>query len=87
MAQPRKFAGNVLPLNYVDAVAVTPSDDTDLAVAADALWVGVAGNVTVITLESTTTTFTVTAGTLLPIGTSRVKATGTNSTGVVALYL
>jgi len=87
MAQPRKFAGNVLPLNYVDAVAVTPSDSTDLDVAADALWVGGAGNVTVITLGATTTTFTVTAGTLLPVGCTRVTNTNTNSTSIVALYL
>ena len=72
--------------NASSAVAVTPSDTTDLTYVSRWLFVGGAGNVTCIMADGTTVLFTgILAGTLLPIRCSRVKATGTTATLMVAL--
>lgn len=68
------------------AVAVTPSDTVDLTYVSRELYVGGAGNVTAIMADGTTVLFsTVPAGTRLPIRVSRVKATGTTATLMVAI--
>jgi hypothetical protein len=68
------------------AAAVTPSDTTDLGFVSRQLFVGGAGNVTAIMADGTTVLFTgVLAGAFLPIRCSRVKATGTTATNMVAL--
>ena len=76
-------------LNHIAAThaqAVTTSDTVDLTNVSRGLFVGGAGNVVVIMADGTTVTITgVTAGTLLPIRVSRVKATGTTATNMVAL--
>ena len=69
-----------------DAVNVTPSDATVLAPTWGGLFVGGAGNVAVITMEGTTLTFTgVTAGSILPIVVTKVRATGTTATNIVGM--
>lgn len=69
------------------AVAVTPNDANDLAYVAKRLWVGGAGNVTLITLGGDTVEYaSVPAGTYLNVRASRVKATGTTATNIVAEY-
>ncbi|MCF3934197.1 hypothetical protein L1787_12345 [Acuticoccus sp. M5D2P5] len=69
-----------------DAFTVTPSDGTDLATVARGLFVGGAGNVNVVTLGGTTVMFPgVAAGTILPCGVTRVLATDTTATNIVAL--
>jgi hypothetical protein len=68
-----------------DAFAVTPNDSTDLTFIARSLFFGGAGTVSVITLEGTTVSFTIPAGFILPLEVSRVNATGTTATGIVAL--
>lgn len=70
------------------AVAVTPHDDNDLASNAKALYVGGAGAVAVIAAGDTeAVTFAgVPAGTILPVQVKRVLDTGTDATGIVALY-
>lgn len=70
------------------AVAVTPSDDNDLTVRARSLYVGGAGNVSVILTPGTSPVlFTaVPAGTILPLHVSRVRSTGTTATAIVALW-
>ena len=69
-----------------DAAAVTPSDTENFAVVARGLWVGGAGNVTLVTAAGRTVTFSaVAAGTLLPIRCSRVNAALTSATLIVAL--
>lgn len=69
-----------------DAVAVTPSDSTVLTTTRG-LYVGGAGNVTVIMLGGETVTFTaVPAGTLLPVRVTKVKSTSTTATAIVALW-
>jgi hypothetical protein len=66
---------------------VTPSDGAPLTEAAAAMWIGGAGNVSVITLNGQTVTLTsIPAGTLLPIAASWVKATGTTAVAIVALW-
>lgn len=73
------------PASY--AVAVTPSDSVNLAVAARALYVGGAGNVVVVQTDDTTVTFFATpAGLVLPVACKRVNATNTTATNLVALY-
>ena len=74
------------------AYAVTPNDSTDTAYVFRALYVGVAGNVTLTTVGSgnvagADVVFTaVPAGSILPIIGTRVKATGTTATSIVAMF-
>lgn len=65
--------------------AVTPSDTTVLT-GCRGLWIGGAGNVSVIACNDTSAvTLVVPAGTLLPIFVSKVMA-ATTATSIVALY-
>ena len=76
------------------AVAISPSDSTDLPNNTRAIYVGGAGNITCIMAcdvtnsgAGTNVVFTaVPVGTILPICVCRVKATGTTATNLVALY-
>ena len=69
------------------AVAVTASDSTVLPVTR-ALWVGGLGPVAVIFSNDTAavTLAAVPAGTLLPVQVTKVMATGTTATLIIALY-
>ena len=70
-----------------DAAAVTPSNTVDLATVARSLYVGGAGNVSLVTARGTTVTFTaVPAGSILPVRCRRVRVTGTTATAIVALW-
>ncbi len=70
-----------------NAAAVTPSDSVPLGTDARNLFVGGAGNITLITSGGSTVTFTgVLAGTILPVRTNQVKATGTTATNIVAMW-
>lgn len=65
-----------------DAQAVTPSDST--VVSFFGFYVGVTGDVTVITAAGTTVTFTaVPAGQIIPLAVSKVKFTGTTAEDIV----
>jgi hypothetical protein len=71
-----------------NAVAVTPSDSTDLTYTTRALYVGGAGTV-VVNMNSTGSSISfvaVAAGSILPIRVDRVRATGTTATSIVALF-
>jgi hypothetical protein len=69
-----------------NAVAVTPDDDTDLTTAADALYIGTTGDLSVITIGGDTVTFAnVPAGMVLPVSVLRVKATNTTASDIVAI--
>jgi len=60
------------------ALAVTPNDDTNIALNVRGLYVGGAGDVAVIMANGQTVTFVgVAAGSILPIRATRVLATGT----------
>ncbi len=70
-----------------DGAAVVPNDTTDLPIASKRLWVGGAGNVKINTLLGNPLTYTaVPAGTYLQVRASRVFATGTTATNIVAEY-
>ncbi len=67
------------------AVAVTPSDSTDLEYTTRGLYIGVAGNLSVVMAGGDTVIIPVQAG-LHPLSVSRVRATGTTATGIVAVW-
>ncbi len=69
-------------------LAVTPNDSTDLTYSTcRAIYVGGDGNIALVDGAGATVTFTgVTAGSILPVQTARINATGTTATSLVALY-
>lgn len=70
-----------------NALAITPGDATDLAVAPRALFVGQGGDLAVMMLGGETVTFgSCPAGCLLPIRVTRVRATGTTAGRILALW-
>ncbi len=73
---------------YEHAIAVTPHDSTDFAVATRALYIGGVGNVSVETVggESAVIFVAVPAGTTIPIRVTRVNNTGTGATSIVGFY-
>ncbi len=70
-----------------NAVAITPSDSTSLTTSARAIYCGVGGNISVLTVNGQTVTFAnVLAGTILPVRVERVNSTGTTASSLVALF-
>lgn len=69
------------------ATAVTASDSTDLTDVPKALWIDVAGNVSVDPVDGpgTAVVFTVPAGVFDAVRVKRVRATGTTATGIKAI--
>ena len=71
------------------AVAITPSDSTDLAATTNRLYVGGAGALVVRLIGAPTTNVTfgaVPAGTTLDIRVVRVLSSGTGASSIVGLY-
>jgi hypothetical protein len=74
------------------AVAVTPDDNTDLTkpsgvIGTKYLYVGVSGDVVVVTSGGDTATLkALSAGVFHPIQVKRVKSTGTTATSILAVY-
>lgn len=69
------------------AFAITPSDSADLAQGAIALYIGGEGNIKLTTSLGQTVTFVnVGSGSVLPVRTKRVYASGTDATNIVGLY-
>lgn len=67
------------------AAAVTPSDTTEIF--ANAIYVGGAGNVSIVTEGGDTVTFNgVPAGTTLVIRATKVRSTSTTATNIVRLW-
>ena len=69
-----------------NAAAVTPHDDNDLSYVTRGIMVGVAGNIVVNMQGGQTTTIAVIPGTIYPLRVTRVKATSTTATGIVAIW-
>ncbi|RAH96532.1 hypothetical protein DLJ53_31975 [Acuticoccus sediminis] len=70
----------------VDAFPITPNDTTDLTQAVRAIYVGNGGDVNLITASGSTVTFPAVGGSMvLPVATTRVRATGTTASGIVGL--
>ena len=68
------------------AVAIVPNDATPLANVTRAIYIGGAGNLSVVMLSGDIVTFSgVQAGMIYPLRASRVRATGTTATGIVGL--
>jgi hypothetical protein len=71
---------------YRDAVSITPSDSTIIPVPR-AVYVGGAGHLEVVMYGGTTVIFkSVPAGTTLEIYVTKIKATNTTATLILALY-
>jgi len=70
----------------MDAFAITPNDSTNLTQTVRAIYVGGAGDVSLITAGGSTVTFSgITGSMVLPVTTTRVRASGTTATGIVGL--
>lgn len=71
---------------YSEATVVTPSDTVDFAEVPRGIYVGATGNIAVV-MGGTPITFTgVLAGRVLNIKPTRINATATTATGLIALY-
>lgn len=71
-----------------NAAAITPHDSTDLAKVTRGIYVGVGGDVSV-EMKGTGTAIVfkgAAAGTVIPVRATRVNATGTTATDLVALW-
>ena len=67
--------------------AVTTADGSDQPQDTRAIWVGGAGDVSVVTRGGDTITFSgVPAGTLIPVRARRIRTTGTTATLLLGLY-
>ena len=70
-----------------DIVPVVPSDSTDLSDVAIGLYVETGGAVTVTTVRGESRTVQVADFSILPVGATRVLATGTTASGIHAMVL
>jgi hypothetical protein len=70
-----------------NAVAVTPNDGTDLTNVSRGIIAGSTGNISVnMSGSGSAVVIAVVAGQLYPIAVSRILATGTSATGIVAIW-
>jgi hypothetical protein len=66
--------------------AITPHDTNELEFASKALYVGVAGTLSIVALGDTSPVqLTVPAGAIIPVRAKIVRATGTSASSIVAL--
>ena len=76
--------GDGLGAPAVDWFAITPHDTNSLSIKPRALYVSVAGDISVISSKGNTMTITVTVG-YHPLRPEIVKSTGTTATGIYGL--
>ena len=69
-----------------DAASVVPSDSTDLTITSRAIYVGTSGDLRVTTASGSVVTFSNVPEGILPMRVSRVHASGTTATGIVAIW-
>ena len=83
-----KYADALMHLPAQSAVAITPSDASNLARESRGIWVGGAGDLKVDMVGTGTgVTFVgIPAGSLLPLRVSKIYATGTTATDIVEVY-
>ena len=80
-----QFSGS-LDAPASSAFAIAASDTVDLTEVTRAIYVGGAGNLSVVMLSGQVTLFTsVVAGAILPLRVRRVNATGSTATNLVGL--
>jgi len=70
-----------------DALPVTPDDALDLPGVAIGLYIETGGALSLVTEAGQTRTLRVADFSILPVGTRRVRATGTTAAGIHALVL
>jgi len=81
------YPGVGLSAPAYNAAVVTPSDTVDLTDVSRSIYVGGAGNITLVTAGGQTVLFSaIPAGTVLNIRASRIKATATTATLIVAMW-
>ncbi len=68
------------------AATITPSDTVAQTVPFRAIWVGVAGNISLAFSDGTSATFVGVPVGMFPMGGIRVNATATTATTMVAIY-
>lgn len=68
-----------------ELIVVTPDDGQDLAFASRGINVAQSGTVRITSVTGSTATITVAAGIVFPVRATRIWATGTTATGIVAL--
>lgn len=87
MADSFGYIGDSPEFSARKLVAITPSNDNDLAYVTKALFVGVGGTITLIAVDDTASIqLTVPTGAIIPVRAKRVLATGTAATGIVGMY-
>lgn len=70
----------------IGAMTITPNDNTDISICRG-IYIGGSGDLRVKMLDGTIVVFTsIAAGMVHPLSISRVYATGTTATGIVAVY-
>lgn len=82
-AKPFSSIGGNLTGLCRDVQPVTPNDSSDILTSGDAVFIqckGTAGNVVMTTADGTDRTFPISADEIVPVGVTRVKATGTTAT-------
>lgn len=78
-------ADNTAPA--IDCAAITPSDSVAIAGGpCRGIYVGVTGNVTILTTGQNTVTFSAVPVGILPVNALRVNATGTTASSLVAPF-
>ena len=87
MAVPTTISIASTPHSFEYAAAITTSDTVSLTGITRAVYVGGAGNITAIMSNGDAVLFTaVPVGTLLPIRCTRINATATTATLLIAMY-
>jgi len=72
---------------FVNAVSVVPSDTVNLVTVSKGIYVGGAGNVSVVLLSGNAITLTaLSVGVIHDMAVSRVNLSGTTATNIVAFY-
>lgn len=68
------------------AFSITPADATDLSEITRAIYIGGAGNLTVVLQSDAEVTFTgLATGTVLPLRARQISATGTTATAILGM--
>ena len=74
-------------LQITNALVVTPSDTISLAMPTRSIYIGGAGNLSVLMAGGQTTLFSaLPVGTILPVSCLRINATNTTATLIVAMW-
>lgn len=74
----------IAPFVAANAVAVTPSNSTELTFLA--LYVGTTGDVAIVTANGQTLTFTAVPVGFFPVAGTKVMSTGTTAAAIIALF-